>query len=142
MRASEWLKVCNLAAGALWLGLGLCGPGAFAGETRRHALSLDGEPKHGPEFTHFDWVDREAPKGGSVRIRGVGTFDTLNRYAAKGTPALGIDHIYDRLLTASLDEPLTEYGLIAAWVSHPADFSSVTFGLRPEANFLVSRGYV
>ena len=102
---------------------------------RMHAISLAGQPKHGPEFANFDWVNPAAPKGGSARVRGIGTFDSLNRFAAKGLPPLGIEMIYDRLLTASLDEPLTEYGLLAAWVSYPADFSSATFGLRPEARF-------
>ena len=116
---------------------GLCGraDGAGAGDVRRHALSLAGEPKYGPDFGQFAWVNSEAPKGGSVRIRGIGTFDTLNRYAAKGLAPLAIDDIYARLLTPSLDEPLTEYGLVAAWVSHPDDYSSATFGLRPEARF-------
>ena len=132
--------LCRVVHTALLLGLAVAGsfvePGqAAAGDGRRHALSLAGEPKQGPDFQQFEWVNPEAPKGGSVRIRGIGTFDTLNRYAATGMPPLGIDDIYARLLTPSLDEPLTEYGLVAAWVSHPADYSSVTFGLRPEARF-------
>lgn len=109
---------------------------ARADETeRRHALSLVGTPKMPPDFKHFPWVDPDAPKGGIVRYRAVGTFDSLNRYAIKGNPAAGLSLIYDTLMTSSLDEPSTEYGLIAAWVSHPADFSSATFGLRPEARF-------
>ncbi len=115
--------------------MALAAPTAWAAEVRQHALSLVGTPKFGPDFKHFSWVDPNAPKGGSIRVRGIGTFDSLNRFSAKGMPALGIEHVYDRLLTPSLDEPLTEYGLIAAWVIHPADYSSATFGLRPEARF-------
>ena len=137
MRVSElsvlvWRVLCH-AAVAMTV---LIGP--VAADTvgpRMHAISLAGQPKHGPEFANFDWVNPAAPKGGSARVRGIGTFDSLNRFAAKGLPPLGIEMIYDRLLTASLDEPLTEYGLLAAWVSYPADFSSATFGLRPEARF-------
>ncbi len=88
-----------------------------------------------PDFKHFPWVDPDAPKGGVVRYRAIGTFDSLNRYAAKGNPAVGLSLIHATLMTSSLDEPSTDYGLVAAWVSHPADFSSATFGLRPEATF-------
>ena len=102
---------------------------------RRHALSLIGDPAKPPDVTHFDWVNPDAPKGGKVRLRGIGTFDTLNRYAGKGSPAQGLNLINAPLMTTSLDEPSTEYGLVAAWASHPPDFSSVTFGLRPEARF-------
>ncbi len=102
---------------------------------RRHALSLIGAPAKPEAFTHFDWVNPNAPKGGKVRLRGIGTFDTLNRHAGKGNAAAGLNLINAALMTTSLDEPSTEYGLVAAWVGHPADYSSVTFGLRPEARF-------
>jgi microcin C transport system substrate-binding protein len=108
----------------------------FATEPPRlHALSLVGVPQMAPDFKHFPWVDPEAPKGGVVRSRAIGTFDSLNRYAVKGNPAVGLSLIHATLMTPSLDEPSTDYGLVAAWVAHPADFSSATFGLRPEAAF-------
>ena len=138
MRASDNVAAVRILA----FGLAVAGctasgflPPAFAGEPRLHALSLIGAPKHGPDFKHFDWVDPAAPKGGTIRIRGIGTFDSLNRFALKGIAPSGLDMIYDQLLATSLDEPLTEYGLVAAWVSHAADYSSATFGLRPEARF-------
>jgi microcin C transport system substrate-binding protein len=108
---------------------------AAAEPKRQHALSLVGTPKFGAGFTHFDWVNAEAPKGGSLRQRAIGSFDTLNEYASKGSPAAGLAFINDSLMTSSLDEPATEYGLIAEWVSMPDDFSSVTFALRAEARF-------
>ena len=126
---------------ALLMGLALfCldGPtrAAFASEgERRHALSLVGEPTHGPNFAHFDWVNPAAPKGGRVRVRAIGSFDTLNRHARQGEPAQGLHLLYTPLMATSLDEPSTEYGLVAASVSHPADFSSVSFQLRPAARF-------
>jgi len=109
--------------------------GAAEANTRHHALSLLGQPKFGPDFKHFDWVNPAAPKGGTVRLWALGGFDSLNPYTIKGSPAAGIGLIYDALMVSSPDEPSTEYGLVAAWVSHPDDFSSVTFGLRPEARF-------
>jgi microcin C transport system substrate-binding protein len=103
--------------------------------SRRHALSLIGEPRYGPDFPHFDWVDPKAPKGGRIRLRANGTFDSLNAYAMKGLPAVWIDVIYDQLMAPSHDEPSADYGLIAEWVSYPQDFSSATFAIRSGARF-------
>ncbi len=49
-----------------------------------HALSLVGEPKYGPDFKNFDWVNPDAPKGGTLRQWADGTFDTLNPFSNKG----------------------------------------------------------
>ena len=109
---------------------------ATAAETpRHHALSLIGEPRFGAEFAHFDWVNPNAPKGGRVRQWAMGSFDSLNPFPVKGSPAAAVSLIYDQLMVTSPDEPSTEYGLIAEWVSYPDDFSSATFQLRPVARF-------
>ncbi len=102
---------------------------------RHHALSLIGEPKFGPDFKNFDWVNPDAPKGGTVRQWAMGSFDNLNGFTVRGNAAGGLGLMYDQLLVSSPDEPSTEYGLVAEWVSYPDDFSSATFGLRPEARF-------
>jgi len=102
---------------------------------RHHALSLVGEPKFAANFENFDWVNPNAPKGGMVRQWAEGAFDSLNNFTINGQPADQLDLIYDQLMTGSPDEPSTEYGLIAEWVSRPDDYSSVTFGLRPNARF-------
>jgi len=102
---------------------------------RQHALSLIGEPKFGSDFKSFDWVSVEAPKGGLVRQAAIGTFDSFNQFTVKGNPAAGIGLVTEALMASSPDEPSTEYCLLCTWVSHPADYSSVTFGLRPEARF-------
>jgi microcin C transport system substrate-binding protein len=102
---------------------------------RHHALSLIGEPKYGPDFPHFDWVNPDAPKGGVVRFSNEGTFDSLNPFSIKGVPAGAVGMIYDSLMATSPDEESTEYGLVAEWVSYPPDFAWAKFGLRPEARF-------
>ncbi len=102
---------------------------------RHHALSLVDPPAHGPDFRHFDWVNPNAPKGGRMRLRATGSFDTLNPFTIKGSPASGLLLVYDTLMASSLAEPSAEYGLVAEWVSHPQDYSSATFGLRPAARF-------
>jgi microcin C transport system substrate-binding protein len=102
---------------------------------RHHALSLIGEPKYPAGFDHFDWVNPDAPKGGVIRGFAEGSFDSLNPFTVKGDPAGGIGMVYDSLLASSPDEPSSEYGLIAEWISYPPDYSSVTFGLNPKARF-------
>jgi microcin C transport system substrate-binding protein len=108
---------------------------AGANAVRHHALSLVGEPKFGPDFKHFDWVNPNAPKGGTVRMWDLGSFDSLNGFTVRGSPAEGLGLIYDLLMTSSPDEPSTEYGLVAEWVSYPDDFSFAVFGLRAGARF-------
>lgn len=109
---------------------------ARADEAQCHnAISLVGAPKYGPDFKNFDWVNPDAPKGGTVRQWANGTFDTLNPFSDKGVKAAGLGLIYDSLFTPSLDEPSTQYALIAECATYPDDFSSVMFKLRPEAKF-------
>lgn len=110
-------------------------PGQTQPAKRHHALSLIGEPRFGPDFKHFDWVNPNAPKGGQVRMWAEGSFDNLNSFTIAGEAAAELDNIYDALMSSSPDEPTAEYGLIAEWVSFPADYSSVTFGLRSIARF-------
>ncbi|MEQ8268492.1 MAG: extracellular solute-binding protein [Parvibaculum sp.] len=101
----------------------------------RHGSSLFGELKYGPDFKHFDYVNPEAPKGGELRYGAFGSFDSLNGFIVKGQAAAGLGMIYDTLMTPSMDEPASEYGLIAESVRHPKDFSSVTYTLRPQARW-------
>ena len=110
--------------------------GVQAEDHRHHALSLVGEPQYGPEFKNFDWVNPDAPKGGTVRVGALGSFDSLNPFTIKGEVADGVGSlVYDALMATSLDEPSTEYGLVAEWVSYPDDYSSATFQLREGARF-------
>jgi len=107
------------------------------GDAWRHALSLFGEIRYPAGFKHFDYVNPNAPKGGRVRQIAIGTFDNLNRVIAglKGSIAGGIALINDTLMESAQDEVSTEYGLLAEAVRHPADFSSVTYRLRPQARW-------
>ena len=103
----------------------------------RHALSLFGKVKYPADFKRFDYVNPEAPKGGVARQIAVGTFDNFNIVVAgvKGQIAGAVAFIYESLTTASLDEVSTEYGALAEAVSHPDDFSFVTYRLRPQAKW-------
>jgi len=103
----------------------------------RHGLSLFGDLKYPAGFKHFDYVNPSAPKGGVARQIAFGTFDNFNYVVAgvKGSVAAGLNNIYDTLMTQAMDEVSTEYGLLAEAVSHPEDFSAVTYRLRPEAKW-------
>ena len=115
----------------------LAAPAAMAEDApvKHHALSLIGEPKYPADFKHFDFVNPDAPKGGLVRMADIGSFDSLNPILYKGEAAGGLGLVYENLMSDSLDEPSTSYGLIAEWASYPPDYSSVTFKLRDEARW-------
>ncbi|MEW6300699.1 MAG: ABC transporter substrate-binding protein, partial [Thermodesulfobacteriota bacterium] len=100
-----------------------------------HGLSMYGDLKYGPGFTHFAYTNPQAPKGGDVKLAAIGTFDTLNPFTLKGIPAAGIGQLFDTLTVQSADEPFSEYGLIAETIEVPADRSWVAYTLRPEARF-------
>jgi len=96
---------------------------------------MHGEPKYGPAFTHLDYANPDAPKGGTVRQAAIGTFDNLNPFAIKGKAAEGLSLVYDRLMARVWDEPFTMYPLIAEKADVADDRSSVTFHLNPAAKF-------
>ena len=102
----------------------------------QHALTLYGEkPKYPPGFAHFEYVNPDAPKGGTLRKAGFGSFDSLNPFINKGVAADDIGLVYDTLTTNSLDEPFTVYGLLAEKIEKGANNEWVRFYLRPEARF-------
>ena len=109
---------------------------AGADEPGTYGLSLFGDLKYGPGFPHFDYVNPDAPKGGTMRLASIGTtFDNLNPYIVKGVAAIGIGQIFDTLATASEDEPATVYGLVAERIEVAPDKLSVLYTLRREARF-------
>jgi microcin C transport system substrate-binding protein len=113
-------------------------PAAAAQDTEwRHALSLFDEIKYPAGFKQFDYVNPQAPKGGVTRMIWTGTFDNLNVAVAgvRGSIAYAMGLISNTLMTESLDEVSTEYGLLAEAVRFPADYSSATYRLRAEARW-------
>ncbi len=122
---------------------------ALAALSQSHGFAQFGSLKYPASFTHFDWVDPDAPKGGTVRLMATGTFDTLNPYTFKGTSPSGTPGFLDYgvsefneplmvgtgLYDPSGDEPASSYGLIARSVEYSDDRSWVVFNLRPEARF-------
>lgn len=101
----------------------------------RHATAMIDEPKYPEGFAHFDYVNPDAPKGGTLRLSQEGTFDSFNPVLAKGELAAGLNLVFDALMKASEDEVSSSYGLIAESISFPDDISKVTFRLRTEARW-------
>ena len=98
-------------------------------------MSLFGDLKYQPGFTHFDYTNPQAPKGGTMRYSAIGTYDTLNPFVINGVPAAGISLIFDTLSASSQDEPASEYGLVAKTIDLAPDKLSVLYTLRNEARF-------
>ncbi|KKC40860.1 hypothetical protein WH87_01395 [Devosia epidermidihirudinis] len=124
-----------LAAGLVLLGaaspaLAQTKPGVWT-----HAFNMEGEPKYPEGFTHFDYVNVDAPKGGTVRMSSMGGFDTFNPILPKGQPASGIGLLYETLMTPSLDEQGTYYGLLAESLKVAPDYGAVTFRIDPKAHW-------
>lgn len=103
------------------------------------AIAMLGTPKYAADFTHFDYVNPTAPKGGTLRLHAIGSFDSLNPYIVKGKPAAGLHHgfgiYFETLAKRSRDEPFSLYGLLAETIETPPDRAWVEFKLRPEARF-------
>jgi microcin C transport system substrate-binding protein len=96
---------------------------------------MHGTPKYKDGFTHFDYVNPDAPKGGSYTYAGMGTFDSLNGFITKGVAAAGTGLIYQSLMTPSADEAFSKYGEIAQSIAVAPDHMSVTFTLNPKARW-------
>ncbi|KDE39364.1 MAG: extracellular solute-binding protein [Nitrincola lacisaponensis] len=100
-----------------------------------HGIAMHGDLKYPADFTHFDYVNPDAPKGGRVVQSSIGSFDSFNPFIVKGTPADGLGLLYDSLTSKSDDEPFSVYGLLAKRIRLPDDRRWVEFEMRPEARF-------
>lgn len=94
-----------------------------------------GEPKYAVNFTHYDYANPAAPKGGKITLAVVGTYDNFNRFASRGNPGIGTDTLYDGLFTTSDDEPGSYYPLIAESARYPDDYRWMEVSINPHAQF-------
>ena len=133
--AVKWLFVLQLA----WL--------AVQPSWAAHGLGMGYEPKYKADFPYFDYVNPNAPKGGTLVLSANGNFDKLNPFTLKGRPPAGMGYsgngfifaeyglVFEALTTSSEDEPFSRYGLLAQDIDLAADKLSVTFTLNPLAKF-------
>jgi microcin C transport system substrate-binding protein len=112
-------------------------------DTPLHGLSAFGELKYPADFQNFDYVNVDAPKGGTFNYgpsqwlynQNPYTFNTLNSFVAKGDAPPRMEICFDSLMVGALDEPDSVYGLVARTVTISPDRNSFVFALRPEARF-------
>lgn len=117
--------------------------GQAAAAAAVHGLSVFGDLKYGPDFTHFSYVDPDAPKGGKFSFRvpywyynqNTQTFNSFNSYILKGDAPPRMEMCFDSLMVRAWDEPDAIYGLVAESVEISEDGNSYIFNLRPEARF-------
>lgn len=129
----------HLTATALLVAILHAGPALAEGEWRT-VSSLVGSSKYADGFERYDHVDPEAPKGGTLNLVAIGTFDSFNPFIVRGTPAAGLAAfggglLHDTLMSQSVEEAGTSYPLIAEAFSYPDDYSSATYRLNPGARF-------
>ncbi len=119
----------------LWFGLALSAAPSWAA----HAYAQFGDVKYAPGFTHFGYVNPNAPKGGEFRLvppTRPTNFDKFNPFTLKGTGPSGLGQLmFESLMTGNSEEPTTAYGLLAEDIDVAPDGLSVTFRLNPKARF-------
>ncbi|MFD2228650.1 extracellular solute-binding protein [Alkalimarinus sediminis] len=105
--------------------------------TPKHGVAMHGDVKYGADFEHFDYVNPQAPKGGTVRRSVISnSYDSFHPFVLKGVAAAGVRHyLYDTLTVQSEDEAFSQYGLIAEKIEMPEDRSWVIFHINPKARF-------
>ncbi len=132
-RAAPWPFPALFLAAALML---LSAMGARGEVTLSHGYSFLGDLKYPADFTHLDYVNPAAPKGGEIIIANQsGSFDSFNPYARKGVSASLASISIERLMTGTADEIGTSYCLICETLEYPEDLSWVTFTLREGVTF-------
>ncbi|MCV6612924.1 MAG: extracellular solute-binding protein [Amphritea sp.] len=132
MNLKQFAKHCRTTTAALLLSSTLITPMALA---EQHGIAMHGDLKYPAGFNHFDYVNPDAPKGGTVVQSSLGTYDSFNGFIVKGTQADSLGLLYDSLMLSSQDEAFSMYGLIARSIEVADDRSWITFNLRPEARF-------
>lgn len=118
------------------------GPQAvFAQQKPTHAIAMHGQPALPADYSHFPYVNPDAPKGGTMRYGLLGTFDSLNPFIVKGAAARGIwdfefgYNVFESLLHRNRDEPFTMYGLLAEKVITDEERTFIEFHINPKARF-------
>ena len=106
----------------------------------QESTSLIEKSKYPADFKHYDYVNPQAPVGGTLNETAIGTYDSFNPFIVRGTPAAGLalqggGLLYDTLMDQSPDEPGTSHALVAEALRYPSDYSSVTFRINPKAKW-------
>lgn len=104
--------------------------------TAAHAVTIFGDPpKYPADYARWDYVNPDAPVGGSIKLSAFGSFDSMNSYISKGTSAAGMDLIYDALISGNGDEVRTYYLDTAVKMFVNDDRTLMVFDIDPAARF-------
>jgi microcin C transport system substrate-binding protein len=130
-----WRTVCAAAMSAV---LALSGLLASPAAHAVYAIAQYGAPKYPADFKHFDYVNPDAPKGGTLVLANpnrLTSFDKFNPFTLRGNPAPGVDLMFESLTIGSSDEVASAYGLLADDIAIAPDGLSTTFHINPRARF-------
>lgn len=100
-----------------------------------HSFAILGQPKYNTGFSHFDYVNPDAPKGGTIRYAVIGNYDNFNRFSRRGAPERRSGALFETLFTMSEDEKGSYYPLLAESATYPADYQWAEVKLNPAARF-------
>jgi microcin C transport system substrate-binding protein len=104
-----------------------------------HAYAAFGTPKYPRGFDHFDYVNPDAPKGGTLFLANSDrrtSYDKFNTFTVRGSAPAGVEiFMMESLTTSSADEPMTMYGMVAEEMLVAPDKSAITFRINPKARF-------
>ena len=128
--------VSRACAGTLAAALITCASQAASQDViKSHGISTFGNLKYPAEFSHLDYVNPDAPKGGEIAVWAPGTFDSMNPYSRKGRAGALSSVFFETLLMGTADEISAAYCLICESMEYPEDRTWVVFNMRPEARF-------
>lgn len=131
----RFVRQHRLIKTALLLSSLVCAGSIGHAQDWQHSLAMHGEAKFSDQFSHFDYVNPEAPRGGSLRLARIGSFDSVQPYILLGRRAKGHDLVYESLMARSADEAFSLYPLIAEAVRLGPDRRWIEFRLNPAAAF-------
>lgn len=103
--------------------------------TAAHGISTFGELRYPADFTHLDYVNPDAPKGGEISEWTSGGFDSMNPYSIKGRSAALSSAAFESILEGTEDEIGAHYCLLCSTLEYPEDRSWVIFNLRDDVKF-------
>ncbi|WP_368188381.1 extracellular solute-binding protein [Aestuariibius sp. HNIBRBA575] len=129
----------GLIAGAIWAGQGLAD--SHENITISHGFSNFGELKYDQGFTHLDYVNVDAPKGGEISIWAQGTFDSFNPYARQGVAAAQVTLLFESILVGTADDPYGSYCYLCTTMEYPDSLDWVIFNLRDDVTFSDGRPF-
>ena len=133
-----WRSSRNACVALLCAALAAAGLFAATQAHAAYAIAQYGEPKYPADFEHFDYVNPDAPKGGTLVLANpsrLTSFDKFNPFTLRGNTAPGVDLLFESLTTGSSDEVASAYGLLADDIRIAPDGLSTTFHINPHARF-------